>query len=172
MNQRTPNGWRKVGAQVTPDYRLNWEIGEDKVLLVSIGTGHVPNMDSKVGRRARSILLNLLNAPGELMNAAAYDQGITCRVVGRCHFGAPLDREVGDMVIDPHAGLTGRDFTYVRYNPELTSAGLDQLGLLDIDPCCVASLDAVSQLDNLFRIGEAYAERHVDPLSHFCRFVI
>jgi light-regulated signal transduction histidine kinase (bacteriophytochrome) len=79
------------------------------------------------------------------------EQDTNCRTVGRCTFGAPLDREVGDMIPRDAQGtkisLTqdlGRAFLYVRYNAELSAPGLAALGLPDIKPQDVQKLDAAS----------------------------
>ncbi len=36
--------------------------------------------------------------PGELMYGIHVEQDINCRTVGRCTYGAPLDREVLDLI--------------------------------------------------------------------------
>ncbi len=73
-----------------------------------------------------------------------------------------MDSEVGDLIPRGVAGEPlplsqdlGRSFTYVRYDPELTRDGLDALGLHDIEPTEVSSLDAVDRMGELKRIGVA-----------------
>ncbi|HEY8650786.1 MAG TPA: hypothetical protein VIL70_07720, partial [Chthoniobacterales bacterium] len=79
---------------------------------------------------SRSVFEVAMGIAGELMNGMAYDQDINCRTVGRCIFGPPLDREVGNLVPDvPIEEDLGRDFLYARYDAELTREGLDDLGL-------------------------------------------
>ena len=60
-------------------------------------------------------------------------------------------------------------FTYVRYNAELSLAGLDALGLGDIDAEKVQKLDDVDGVPDLQRIGRAVAARDVHE-SHFAGF--
>ena len=106
------------------------------------------------------------------MGGANIDQDINCRTVGRCVFGAPIDRELGDIIPrrpDPLVGdpvppseNCGRAFLYARYDPDVTRAGLNQLGLTEIQPRHVQAMDAVEYLDEMRQVGRAYAERFVD----------
>ncbi|UYW27479.1 hypothetical protein OKC48_02755 [Methylorubrum extorquens] len=56
----------------------------------------------------------------------------------------------------------GRAFLYGRYDPDVTRAGLDALGLHDIEPQQVQAMDAVEHIDKMRQVGKAYAERFVD----------
>jgi uncharacterized protein len=157
---------------VAPPYKLEWERGERKMLIISIGTGSIPRLGRTAQNPTRSILEVAADISGELMSGMAYDQDINCRTVGRCVFGAPLDREVGDLIPDaPLAQDLGRDFLYARYNPDLTREGLDNLGLAAIDPALVAKLDSVAALDELQLIGRRYAEKYLKVQSHFGPFL-
>ncbi len=77
-------------------YRLNWKTGERDLLLVSVGTGAAPQLDSDL--LSPNHLSNLVGLPGALMYGALVDQDINCRVFGRCVYGAPIDREMGDLI--------------------------------------------------------------------------
>lgn len=147
-----------------PAYRLGWPRGERDMLIVSVGTGRGP----VAGRTADDAEGNLVGAAANtlsaLMSQAAFDQDLSCRTIGRCVHGAPLDREVGDLV--PRAGDgrpiplsedTGRAFLYARYDALLTPEGLDALGCGDVDADQVKKLDSVEQMANLERVGQAVA---------------
>src|SRR5262245_9162780 len=128
-----------------PAYRLNWPMGEKKMLVVSVGTGSAPKLGATVDDPDTNVLANLLNTLGAVMNQAQVDQDMNCRSVGRCTYGLELDREFGDGVPRDTAGnkipLTedlGRAFLYARYDAALTRKGLDDLGLNNIDPDQVA----------------------------------
>ena len=99
-----------------PAYGLGWPRGERKLGIVSIGTGAGPAL----GMTAEDPHTNLVSAAvttlGALMSQAMYDQDINCRTIGRCVYGPPLDREVGDLVPRDERG---RRFRWPR-----TSAGL------------------------------------------------
>jgi hypothetical protein len=152
--------FRKATAE---PYKLLWEKGEDKMLIVSAGTGSAPRLGPEAGNPSRSILEVAISIAGEMMNGMAYDQDINCRTVGRCVFGPEIDREVKDMV--PAKLLSenlGRSFLYARYDPDLTREGLDALGLKKLSPEVVAKMDSVEAVDDLIAIGKAYAKRSLD----------
>jgi uncharacterized protein len=155
-------------------YRLNWKTGERDLLLVSVGTGAAPHLDSDL--LSPNHLSNLVSLPGALMYGALVDQDINCRVIGRCVYGAPIDREMGDLIPRdedqrpvPLAKDLGRAFLYARYNADLGREGLDAMGLNDIDPEQVGQLDSVKYIDALSRVGQRLAEEV--RLEHFGPFI-
>lgn len=107
--------------------------------------------------------------------AACAGWDMACRMLGNCRFGAPLDREIGDMVPGPGttpSKWTGeRQFTYVRYDPNVTQAGLKTLRLGDIRPVNVQVMDSVEYIREIQRINSAYARRYVS-LGHVHPFCI
>jgi predicted acylesterase/phospholipase RssA len=154
-------------------YRLNWQTGENHLLVVSVGTGSAPKSYSDLS--GRGAVANLVSFPGALMYGAQIDQDINCRTVGRCVYGAPIDEEVGDLI--PRRGDAeerrpvllsedlGRQFLYARYNAELSKEWLEARGLGKIDPANVSKLDSVEFVPDLVRVGKALA-REVKP-EHF-----
>jgi patatin-like phospholipase/acyl hydrolase len=159
-----------------PAYRLRWPRGEDKMLVVSIGTGSGPTLGMQAGDAETNVLASAMNTLSAVMNQAQFDQDVNCRTVGRCTFGPKLDDEIGDLVPrdDDGNGIPletdlGRAFLYARYDAELTTAGLQALDLGDLDPAAVSKLDSVANVDDLSKIGKAVAAQ-VD-LRHFGRFV-
>lgn len=151
-------------------YGLCWPTGEDKLLLVSVGTGWAPKADDSLRPGEMNLLYNLTSIPAALLSAASNEQDLLCRVFGRCRHGAMIDREVGDL-IDETRGLPGeRMFTYMRYNAELTAEGLAGLGLPDIRPENVQRLDSTDHMGELQQIGQRVAERDVKS-SHFDGFL-
>jgi uncharacterized protein len=155
-------------------YRLNWKTGERDLLLVSVGTGAAPQLESDL--LSPNHLSNLVGLPGALMYGALVDQDINCRVFGRCVYGAPIDREMGDLIPRdedqrpvPLAKDLGRAFLYARYNADLGREGLDTMGLNDIDPEQVGQLDSVKYIDALSRVGQRLAEEV--RLEHFGPFI-
>jgi hypothetical protein len=113
------------------------------------------------------------NIPSALMNGASAGWDMACRILGNCRFGAQIDREFGDMVYSDEEGSnwTGTKlFTYVRYDPDVTAKGLNDLDLADIKPAHVQIMDSVDHIDDIQRVGKAYADRYFQ-LSHLCSFV-
>ena len=147
-------------ATVEP-YNLNWPAGEDKILLVSIGTGTSPKANAGLQPCEMNLLYHSASLPLALMFAALNEQDFLCRVFGKCLAGDPLDCEIGDL-IGRQGPVTPKLFTYLRYNAELTDKGLAELGLADIQPEAVQKIDSVEHIDDLQRIGQAVAQRKVN----------
>jgi hypothetical protein len=149
-------------------YNLRWKTGESNLLLVSLGTGSAPTLDGDIESPEKNIAANLVGLPSALMYGMLVDQDVNCRAVGRCIHGAPLDRELGDLIPRDEAGNIvplstdlGRAFRYARYNADLDPAALAKAGLGDLDAGRVAKLDAVDQIESLRRIGR-HAARDID----------
>ena len=92
--------------------------------------------------------------------------------------GDVLDRELGDLITPanplPGGRLPGpvqpKLFTYVRYNAELTTAGLAALGLPGIVPEHVQQMDSVEHINELQEVGKAVAAKRVSK-EHFSRLL-
>ena len=157
-----------------PAYRLGWRSGEQNLLIVSVGTGSAPALGQTSDDPEQNLALAAAQTLSALMNQAGFDQDLSCRTIGRCVAGLPLDNEVGDLVPRDEAGRQrplaeglGRAFLYARYDARLTRQGLDDLGCGDIDPAAVRTLDSVEHMADLERVGRAVAERQlrVDAFS-------
>jgi hypothetical protein len=156
-----------------PAYRVHWPIGEQKLMLVSVGTGASAVLGPDALVPETNIAATLAGLPGALMTGASVDQDMNCRVIGRCVYGTVIDREIGDMIPRDAAGHTipltqdlGRHFLYARYTADLSSEGLEKLELSSIDGEAVRKLDAVDHIDDLLRVGQA-AAKQVDLASQF-----
>jgi uncharacterized protein len=159
-------------------YRVCWEAGQDTMLLVSVGTGTSPNANANLAPGDLNLLYNASSIPSALMFAAANEQDFLCRVFGRARCGDVLDREVGDLIapVEPLPGgripgpVQPKLFTYARYNAELTSSALQELGVGDIVPAYVQEMDSVAHIAELARVGRAVAEKKVLK-AHFDGFL-
>ncbi|MFT2010976.1 patatin-like phospholipase family protein [Pontibacter sp. 13R65] len=154
-------------------YNLNWKTGERELLIVSVGTGSAPS-PGVYGHLGET----LQELPSNLMYAMQIDQDINCRTVGRCIYGAPIDRELGDLVpMDEEGNILGLDsdanrhFSYVRYNADLSQQALDELGLRNIDSDEVRKLDSVEQIDDLRKIGKVVGNIQVNVRTHLKYFI-
>ncbi|MGH7930126.1 MAG: patatin-like phospholipase family protein, partial [Candidatus Binatia bacterium] len=154
-------------ATVEP-FNVNWPAGEDKLLVVSVGTGTSPYANADLRPDEMNVLYNATSIPSALMFAALNEQDFLCRVFGKCLAGDPLDREVGDM-ITKNGPVQPKLFTYLRYNAELTREGLNSMGLNDIEPAKVQQLDSIEFIADLQRVGRAVAEQKVKA-EHFAGF--
>ncbi|MGB3651531.1 MAG: patatin-like phospholipase family protein [Rivularia sp. (in: cyanobacteria)] len=150
-------------------YNLKWQAGEDKMLLVSVGTGTTPNINPDLKASQMNTLYNAQTIPLALMFASQQEQDFLCRIFGKCLLGDAIDGEVGDL-LESKGPLESKLFTYLRYDVELTRKGLDKLGgLEDINVKDVQEMDSVQHMDKLERIGKAIAKK-VKP-QHFENFV-
>jgi hypothetical protein len=154
-------------ATVEP-YKMNWAAGEDKLLVVSLGTGTSPQANADLSPNDMNLIYNAGSIPSALMYAALNEQDLLCRVFGNCRAGAELDREVGSLIGMQGPVGPGKLFSYARYNAELSHDGLRALGLADIKPEDVQQLDSVAHVNELQRVGQAVAKQ-VKP-EHFAGF--
>jgi hypothetical protein len=169
-----------------PAYGLSWKTGEDDLLLISVGTGASESLGATVARPNKNIVSTVAGFPGELMYGIQVDQDINCRTIGRCTYGAQLDRELLDLVprqlrskmstgeryaasVVPLSTKLGRRFLYARYNADLSAEGLIDLGFRGVDPASIQKMDAVGNIPILTDIGRA-AANHV-LTDHFGPFL-
>ncbi|MEO1374575.1 MAG: patatin-like phospholipase family protein [Cyanobacteria bacterium J06635_10] len=150
-------------------YNLKWPTGEDKMLLVSVGTGTTPKRNQKPHPLVPGALNNAQNVPHALMLASQNEQDFLCRIFGKCLSGDAINSEIGDL-IGNQGPLESKLFTYLRYDVELTDKGLDKLGLKGkVNPKDVEKMDSVKHMNKLTLIGQELAKK-VKP-EHFENFV-
>jgi hypothetical protein len=143
-------------------YNLNWEKGEDKMLIVSVGTGQVALKQPFLKLWKMHILHHAQKVPTHLINSIEFQQDMLCRSFGKCIVGNKLDGEIGDLVEKRGLGAVDKKlFTYIRYNPSLDRKGLDDLGLQHIKPETVSNLDDVHNVETMREVGKAMAKHRV-----------
>ena len=153
-------------------YKINWPTGDDKLLIVSVGTGSAAKARPGIDADDLWLLDNAKNLPGALMNAAAAGWDMACRIVGDCRFGPAIDREINNLVPTPDAPATStipKQFAYVRYDPNVSQDGLNQLGLNNIKAQKVQVMDSVENMAEIQRVGTTYAAQKVS-LDHLRGF--
>ncbi len=153
----------------TEPYNVNWQTGLDKLLLVSVGTGVNPEANSALRPSQMHIGYELTTVIPALMYAAKNEQDFLCRVFGDCRVGLPLDREVGDMIASAGPAKP-KLFTYMRYDADVTRAGLDALGLNGVPEKAVQEMDSVEHVSEMQQLGRAVAQRNVHK-DHFAAFL-
>jgi uncharacterized protein len=171
-----------------PAYNLNWETGEDKLLLISVGTGAASELGATADDPEHNMLSTGVGIPSALMYGSLVDQDINCRAIGRCVHGDVIDRELLDMIpregdavgrfedrmnrpVKPLSQNLGRRFLYARYNVDLGPASLRALGFPDVTPQSVQKMDNATpeNIERLLAIGTESA-RQVRK-DHFGPFV-
>ena len=70
----------------------------------------------------------------------------------------------------PRTSTMPKQFAYVRYDPDVSQEGLNELGLADIKAEKVQVMDSVKNMPEIQRVGTTYAAKHV-TLDHLRSFV-
>jgi hypothetical protein len=153
-----------------PEYGLGWPVGEDRLLLVSVGTGAAAAAHPKLRPGKVTLAFNARNLPPVFMNGASVSQDLVCRSFGRCRAGQQIDREFGSRL--DATGVSGDNlFTYVRYNADLSDEALEDFGVKDPKRRKKArKLDAVKEVPLLQELGRR-AAADVDLDRHFAGFL-
>jgi uncharacterized protein len=141
-----------------PEYGLRWPVGEDQLLIVSVGTGSSPAVHPNVLAKEVNVAFNAKNLPSVFMNGASTSQDLLCRSLGRCLAGPEIDREFGSRIDE--LGVAGTNlFTYVRYNADLSDDSLSAQGFTDERRRRgLRKLDAVGHISDLEALGHAVGE--------------
>jgi uncharacterized protein len=150
-------------------FNLNWAQGEDKLFIVSVGTGR---RDKKlVGKKYEDPKLWDIAqfAPDQFMNDAGETVELMMNYIGK-NVGPrrKIDNEVGDLSDD---ALNGKNaFTFARYNIEMAKDILDmELGFMNLTDDTVETLmemDLPQNVGMLTKIGEAAGKAYVKA-AHF-----
>ena len=107
------------------------------------------------------------------MNTATAGWDMTRRMLGECRHGGKIDNEFGDMVMpsENDSNWTGpKLFTYMRYDPDVSQAGLDALNLNYVKAANVQVMDSIEFMNDIKLVGSSYADRHVNikPFQWIC----
>lgn len=140
-----------------PCYGIQWPQGEDRLQVVSIGTGITRAKVSEFLRRYVSALSYAAVVPSGLMESISKEQDMLCRVLGRCLHGGVIDSEIGDLIDGAH----NKAFTYVRYNREFTQKDVNEV---EAKYGGKFALDNLKMRDYLTEVGSEYAQQV--QLSH------
>ena len=165
-----------------PEYGIGWPTGVDNLLLISLGTGFYP-VTVEAGKAAHYNLLDWAQyVLKELMNEANLQQNVLMHLIGQrpvlgasgvteaAASGATPGTPSETVLAEMSASLGSRKLvTYQRITVGLSRDRLDQLSLPDVDPEKVREMDAVDQIPNMQRVGEAVANEqvHMERLIQF-----
>lgn len=134
-------------------FNVNWPLGEDRLLLVSIGTGagdpsrRPSRWAAKQGIQALQSLMDDCGALVETM----------MQWLSNSPMGRQIDSEIDNLNRDV---LTGQPAcTYQRYQLDLTRQTVDRLqpGIADEDLAALAGMDRPDQLETLYELGQQAA---------------
>lgn len=147
-------------------YPFRWPTGEQRLLLVSVGTG-AWRRHNRLEVVMNAKLWNwAVQVPAMLMNDASWQTQLILQYLSRTATPWPIDSEVGDLRDD----LVTREpaLSYLRYDVRLEPDALEELELAELAPK-LASLREMSAAENRFElatIGERAAARAVRE-THF-----
>jgi predicted acylesterase/phospholipase RssA len=144
-------------------YRINWPTGEDKLLVVSIGTGAADPTVTHASLAAKQAVDALLS----LMNDSATLQEMLLQWLSDGPTARKVNREVGDLQGDVLNGVAA--LTYRRYNVDLRATSVQELEPALTDPKLIESLSAMDSPANmtvLHRLGTLAAQRDIKA-GHF-----
>jgi len=153
-------------------FKFHWPMGEDKILLVSIGTGY-GEFKKKFKEIDHATLLSWAsNIPEMLMQDASWQNQVLLQWISKSPTADSLDGEIEDLKDD----LLGNNplISYLRYNFCITCNNLNTLKAEDKIYCDddVKSLTDMSRASNrelLYKIG-AKAAAAIKP-EHFEKFL-
>jgi hypothetical protein len=153
-----------------PEYGLRWPVGEDQLLLVSVGTGSAAAVNPGQRPGKATLAMAARNLPAVFMNGASVTQDLLCRSLGRCRAGRQIDREFGSRL--DATGVSGANlFTYVRYDADLSDEALRKFGVKDpAQRKRLRKLDAVNEVPLLQQLGR-HAAAGIDLDRHFAGFL-
>jgi hypothetical protein len=151
-------------------YRLSWPTGEEKMLLVSVGSGAESLADATLRASGKNLLYHAFRLPLAFFASTVIEQDVLCRVFGRCVCGDEIDCELRDLIGEQGGGtLSPKLFSYARYDVQLSQRGLESIGVLGIHVSKIAGIDSIGAMNDLRRIGEATAEKV--RIEHFKGFL-
>ncbi len=148
-----------------PEYGMEMPTGEDKMLLVSVGTGEVPPVHQPGQFASINRIGGALRTLKSVMSSVRVQQDYICRVLGRCYAGGPLDRELGSLVDTPTATRQPKHFRYMRYDHDFTEEEQAEYRRRT-NSRSVFSLDNLKSIPLLQEIGSRIADEQVD-IAHY-----
>jgi len=141
-----------------PSYKLEWETGVNKLLVISVGTGQTRRGFTKHDPDAINLVEQAKSLVPALMGSIAQQQDMLCRVIGHCRCGGPIDSELGDLKESGLLPATEKKFSYLRYNREFTHAETQRLRQLTGQRF---ALDNLRLIPFLQEAGREYSKRTV-----------
>jgi uncharacterized protein len=142
---------------VLEGYRVGWETGSDKLLLVSVGTGAADPAVSK----AKLTASHALRALKSVLQDCAVQQETMLQWMSASPTARIIDRELGGLEGDLLNGAPV--MSYLRYNVDLRPESVRRLDgtLTAIDTTALSAMDAPGNMEILHRLGRLAAAQDV-----------
>jgi len=148
-------------------YKLNWPLGADKLLLVSVGTGDGEDTLAPDRVMKMTAVEQAMRSLAALMTDCDSLVRTMMQLLGQTTTGMPIDREIGDLSSDTIGGQ--KWLTYHRYNATLEGTWLREhlnLDIEDMDAVNLREMDDPTNVDMLARVGTMAAQVQLKP-EHF-----
>ena len=151
-------------------FPFQWEMGDDKMFLVSVGTGYQEFKRHAGEIDEATILTWASNIPEMLMQDASWQNRIMLQWLSQSATAEVMDSEIGNMDGDI---LSGKALlSYLRYNFKITVENLNALGFDrtfdDDDAASIADMAKPANKEILYEIGYK-ASSAIKP-EHFSKF--
>lgn len=153
-------------ATTLKGFKLEWETGQERMMIVSVGTGR--RNKKLIGAKWNNP--NLLDiatcAPEQFMSDASELIELMMHYLGQAT--GPLreiDLETGNLAQDCIHG--GKAFSYIRYNVDVVKDVLTDIGITGLSDLKIANLmnmDLAENVDLLIEIGEKAAVKYVKEM--------
>ena len=147
-------------------YGLEWEVGAEKLMIVSVGTGAQVQTRNPRSWKNRLAMANGITSLQMMMDDADALNRTLLQWLSDSPTAQEIDKEVGALSNDL---LTGRPLiTYLRYNALLNTSWLGKLGITVSSKRAkkLQDIDDSRNVDLLKDIGEKAAQMQVEA-SHF-----
>jgi len=142
-------------------FPFRWPVGEQRLLLVSVGTGMTRAAHSLGPADASNLWQWAAAVPAMLINDASSQTQLLLQAFSRTRTPWTIDSEIGDLSTD----LLSAEplMTYLRYSAWLEAESLEQLGLHDLIPklSALRALDVGDAAYDLEQIGDRAGARDV-----------
>lgn len=136
-------------------FPFHWEIGEDKLTIVSVGTGYSIFKKHTTEIEKSWLIKWAKNVPEMLMQDASWQNQIILQWLSNSSTAHEIDMEIGDLNDDFIAGKPL--LKYLRYNFPFTVSNLNDLGLgrtfNDNDITNLIEMDNAENRKLLYEIG-------------------
>ncbi len=144
-----------------PCFGNRWEDGEDKMRIISVGTGRMRVRFTKQRVDQINVIDQAAHAVNALIDSNNQHQDLICRAFGHCLFGEPLDSEIGTLMADEISAEVNAThpprFVYCRYNRNLSADEISEAsGIPNF-----FSVDNLRAIEYLQKLGKAFAEQNV-----------
>ena len=151
-------------------FPFRWKMGEENILLVSVGTGY--SVFKKYANEIddATMLTWAASIPDMLMQDASWQNRVMLQWISRSPTADYMDMEIEDMKEDLLSGTPL--ISYLRYNFQITADDLNKLGFkktfTDVDVKSIVDMSNATNRQLLYEIGSK-ASYTIKP-EHFSNF--